>query len=335
MRYVLTILFLLGVHASYGQTIRFQFKRVNSCNQEGTIDSSGYFLTDEKGSAYNNLDGSVILPRPGKYKIVMWSEPGTKFPEIEITDQELFTYTYHEPKIVVRSYGMHPITVYETCDKPIEGYQEDFYPNGHFRIRGNFQNGRPKDSIVTFYSNGAVERRLTYFPKNILTQEYDSLNNLTKVSRNKRSYYLTDYVSIEYYRDGKVKLKESRLKRLVTVEEYYSSGQLKTLQTKKYRKEYYQNGKLSVEYKSKRKRVKEIKGEYRFEFKIFKTAYDFVGNKTEYAVYENWRMLQPQPYFEIRRSDWIDKWYKYENGKNTLIAKSISTKDFFKANSDQ
>lgn len=335
MRYVLTILILLGVQISNGQTIRFQFKRVNACNKLGTIDSSWYFLRDEKDSTYNCQDGTVFLSKPGKYQIVMWSELDTKFPVVEITNQELFTYTYNEPKIVIRSYGMHPITVYETCGKPIEGYQEDFYPNGHLKIRGSFQNGEPRDSLVTFYLNGTIKRRLIYFPKEIQIEEYDSQNRLTKVSHNSnKSYYLTDYRTIEYYSNGKVKLKESSLKRLVTIEEYYSNGQLKILQTKKYRREYFENGELSIEYRWKRKRVKEIKGEYRLEFKVFKTIYNPDGNKIEYAVYENWRMLQPQPFFEIKRSDWIYEWTKYENGKEILIAKSISTKNFYQTNTE-
>ena len=85
-----------------GRQLSFNLKGL-TLQQAGIIDSSWDFLTDEKGSTYNNLDGNVILPKPGYYKIVMWSEPDTKFPEIEITDQELFTCTYNEPRILVHS----------------------------------------------------------------------------------------------------------------------------------------------------------------------------------------------------------------------------------------
>lgn len=332
MRNALTIMILLGVQVSNGQTISFQLKRANACNKSGTIDSSWYSLIDENDSTYNSQDGTVLLPKAGKYRIVMWTEPDTRLQPIEITNQGSYVYTYNEPKIVVRSFGMHPVTVYETCGKPIEGYQEDFYPNGHLKVRGNFQNGKPKDSLVTFYYNGVTERRLTYLPKEILIEEYDSLHNLTRVSHNSnKSYYLTDYKTVEYYGNGKIKLKESSFNRSVTIEEYYPGGQLKIIQTKKYRTEHFENGKISVEYKWKRKKVKEAAQEHRYEFTIHKTTYDLYGNKLEYAVYENWQMIQPQPYLEIKRSDWIDVWTKYENGKDSMIAESISTEDFFKS----
>lgn len=330
---MLIIVMLLGVHSSYGQSIRFQFKRVNACTQLGQIDSTLYYLKDEKDSAYESKDGTVLLPGPGKYKICMWSEPETNFPPIEITSQPLVTYVYNEPKIEVRAYGMHPVMVYETCGKPIDGYLEDFYPNGKCRIRGNFKQGKPKDSLVTFYANGVVKKRKRYLPNEMLIEEYDSLNNITKVSHNSnRSYYLTDYSTVEYYSNGRIKLKESSKNRLVTIEEYYPGGQLKTIQTKKYRTEYFENGKISVACKWKRKRVKEGKGEHSFTYNVHRTAFDSTGDKLTSIVYEYWHMRLPLPFFDLDRSDWIDTWTKYENGKATIIAESIATDAFLKTN---
>ena len=72
---------------------------------------------------------------------------------------------------------LNEITIRELA----EGYQEDFYPNGNVRIRGNFSEGNPKDSLVLFYSNGAVKTR-SHFPlKELIIENYDSLNHLIKV----------------------------------------------------------------------------------------------------------------------------------------------------------
>ena len=48
--------------------------------------------------------------------------------------------------------------VYVKCDIEINGYQEDYYDNGVLKMRGNFKNGRAKDSLVTFYPNGNLEK---------------------------------------------------------------------------------------------------------------------------------------------------------------------------------
>lgn len=37
-------------------------------------------------------------------------------------------------------------------------------------------------------------------------------------------------------------------------------------------------------------------------------------------------------FFDLDRSDWIDTWTKYENGKATIIAESIATDAFLKTN---
>lgn len=327
-KYLFFVLGLLVFQTCPGQTIKFQLSRVNSCNPAGAIDSSFYFLSD-KDSNYYSESGVVYLPGPGRYKIFMFTEPATEFPIVEINAQEFYTYVYNEPKIVARSYGIHPQTVYETCGEPIDGYQTDYYPNGNIRIRGTFINGKPKDSLVTFYPNGVVKKRLLFSGKEIFSEEYDSLFNLVKVIHNRnKAYFLTDYDMIEYHGNGKVKLIQSETDGFVLIKEFFQNGQLKTEQAKKYRFEYFENGKLSTRYKWKRKRIKEAGGGHSFEFKVFKTSFDFLGNKLEAISFENWYNKGFQPVLEIKRSDWINKWVKYERGKPVIIARSISVEKY-------
>lgn len=318
------VLGLLVFQTCLGQKIKFQLSRVNSCNPAGTIDSSFYFLSDSDSNYYSE-DGIVYLPGPGRYKIFMFSEPATEFPIVEINAQKFYTYVYNEPKIVARSYGIHPQTVYEKCGEPIDGYQTDYYPDGNIKIRGTFINGKPKDSLVTFYPNGAVKKRLIFSEKEIFSEEYDSLFNLLKVMHNRnKSYFLIDYDMIEYHTNGKVKLIQSETDGFVLMKEFFYNGQLKTEQAKNYRFEYFENGKLSTWYKWKRKRTKEAGGGHSFEFKVFKKSFDFMGNKLEEISFENWRVKDFQPELDIKRSDWINKWVKYEKEKPVVIARSIS-----------
>ena len=334
MSKLLVFLLLLISHFCSGQQVKFQIKRINPCDRVGKIDSSDYYyLSDNLDSNYYAESGTVILPGPGVYNVHFWTYRDLPFPKITIQDTGLLIYTFDEPKIILRSYGMHPRFVYENCGTLINGYAEDYYSNGNIRIRGNFQEGKPKDSVVKFFSNGIIEKRWTFLLKEVLIEDFDSSANLIKVSHNStKSYYLTDYNTTEYYTNGKLKRTESNIQRLVIIEEFYPNGELKTVQTKKYRNEYFENGNKQITFRWKRKKVKEVKNEYRFEFKIRKTEYNLNGDKVEEIVYEEWRLLQPQPILEISNSDWIYKWTKYENGKEIIVANEIATEDFFKIN---
>jgi len=335
LRIFIAILFLTTLNSACGQNVKFQIKRIRPCDKVGKIDSSDYYLSDNLDSNYYAETGTVILPKPGVYNVYFLTYRDINFPQINILDTGLFVKTFYEPKIILRSYGMHPRLVYENCGILINGYDEDFYSNGNIRIRGNFQEGKPKDSVVTFYSNGVTEKRLTFLPKEIFIEEFDSSTNLIKVSHNSnKSYYLTDYKTTEYYANGNIKRIESNIKRLVTIKEFYPNGQPKIIQTKKYRDEYFENGNKETIFTWKKKKVKEIKGEYRFEFKIQKTKYNQIGNKVEEIVYEEWRLLQPQPRLELSSSDWIYKWIKYEDNKQIIVATDVATEDFLKISKD-
>ena len=334
MSKLLVLLLLLTFHFCRGQLVRFQINRVTQCDNDGKIDSSYYYLTDDKDSIYNNESGTVLLPKTGKYIIHNWSEPDTDFPPINIKEEGLFIYTHYEPKIVMRSYGMHPRYVYEICGKAIDGFQEDFYSNGNLRIRGNFINGKPKDSLVTFYFNGVTKRRLTYLPKEVFIEEYDSLSSLTKVSHNSnKSYYLTDYKTTEYYPNGQVRLKESNINKLVRLEEFYPNAKVKVVQTKKRRIEYYENGNKKIEYTWKRKKQKVIPGEFNFDYTVRKRLFNETGLLLELQVYDYWGLYQPQPRLEFSKSDWINRWVKWDNGKEIIVASDEGTEKYFKNNS--
>jgi hypothetical protein len=232
----------------------------------------------------------------------------------------------------LRSYGIHPVFVYEDCGKAINGYNEDFYTNGNIRIRGNFRDGRPKDSVVTFFTNGITEKRMTFLPKEIFIQIFDSSGNLTEASHNSnRSYYLTEYDNTKYFSNGKIRRHEIRNKTWISDKEFYSGGQLKTILTKNYCKKYFENGDIEIIYNWKRKKVKEFR-EKRFQFRVIKTTYDLDGNKTEEVSYDYWQREFLQPTLEIAGAEWIHDWVKYSKKEITIIAHEISTDEYFHKN---
>lgn len=327
--FALSLLFTISF--CNGQVVRFQMIRVTPCDTIGKVDSSFYYLVDDKDSIYENWSGIVIVPKIGKYEIRSRWEPDTDFPAIDINKEGLFIYTFYEPKIVMRSYGMHPTYVYEICGKAIDGFQEDFFLNGSPRIRGNFVKGKPKDSLVTFYPNGAAKKRVTYLAKEIFIEEYDSLSNLVKVSHNSnKSYYLTDYKTTEYYPNGMIRLKESSVDRVVQFHEYYPNGQVKTVQARKWRREYHENGIRSIFYTWKRKKQMVIRGKYNFDYTIRKKIFDAAGSLSEVQIYEHWGVYDLQPGLEFRLSDWIIKWIKWENGKKIVFVQDEDSDKYFK-----
>lgn len=295
------IFVFLFLNVLYGQNVRFQIIRVNPCEKIEKIDSSDYYLYKTHfDSVFNNENGIVKLPKPGFYKIHFSSYYDYKSIEINIPDTGLFIYKINESKIILRSYGMHPVLVYESCGKLIEGYEEDYYPNGNIKLRGTFLKGRPKDSLLTYFPNGIIKRRLIKLSKENFIQEFDSLGTLLVVRHNSnRSYYLSDFIKKEYYNDGQIKRFERNINRLILFKEYYPNGKLRIEQSKKYRKEYYENGIKKLIYKWKRKNVSLRKGEFKFDYKIQKITYDTNGKKIGKQFFEEKGELFPQPNLEF------------------------------------
>lgn len=339
MRQINIILLLLIFNCCCGQQIKFQIKRVTICDSVGKIDTlNDYYLTNLDSiidTLYNSELGTTFLPTLGKYQIHMLSESYTDFPDIDIKVPGLFIYTHYEPKIALRTYGMHLQQTYETCGKPIEGFNEDFYSNGNRRIVGNFSLGKPKDSLVTFYWNGNIQKRFRYLLKETYIEEFDSLSNLIKISHNSnKSFYLSDYKSTQYFENGKIQLNESSFDNLIIIEEYFSNGQLKIKQTKKRRTEYYDNGRIYITYNWNRKKRKGIRNKIQYDFNVYKKTYNEKGKVIEEIVYEEWGLFNQQPKIEVAQSDWIITWTKFENDNKTILAKDVSTTDFFKKWSD-
>jgi hypothetical protein len=77
---------------------------------------------------------------------------------------------------------------------------------------------------------------------------------------------------------------------------------------------------------------KVIPGEYNFEYTITKKSFDETGLLLEVQVYDYWGLYQPQPRLEFSKSDWINKWIKWDKRKEIIVASDEDTEKYFKNN---
>ncbi|HMC99763.1 MAG TPA: hypothetical protein VKH37_06415, partial [Ferruginibacter sp.] len=258
-------------------------------------------------------------------------DPGYPELTIDIFDTGLFVYKLHEPGLVERRSGFHGNYFFMYCGHVVEGYAEDRYEHGNLRLRGNFVKGKPKDSLVSFYSNGVVKRRIHFLAKELLIEDFDSLSRLIKISHNSnKRWYLTDYHWKEFYPNGKIKLIESSVDRLVISKEYYANGNLKKEQTRNHRLEFYPDKKLMRSWYWKVTERNTIGKTIKYDRQISMTKFDEHGKLLESFVCEEWNSAFPQPDLILVRSYWIIKWTKWKNGRPVVIAEDISTEDFLK-----
>jgi antitoxin component YwqK of YwqJK toxin-antitoxin module len=339
MKHYLSLLLLHLFYLSNGQQVKFKLYRIDSCDSIPILSAYPYYyLKDSAGNEYpdhetlkSETPEILILPRPGFYKIYIWLEPEADLSPILITDSGTFSYTYKEGKTVMRLSGMHFFRKYWTCDTLSQGYQEDFYPNGKIRIRGNFLNGSPKDSVVTFYPNGAKRKSLMFLRKDsvLQVQEFDSLSNILRISLYRKDHrHLSDYHTVQFFENSKIMHTESNVSHVLKSKDYYIDGTLKTNQTEFKRIDYFTSGKIKTFWHWKRKGTKKYASGKKYSYSIYKTDYSESGDLINSTVYEYWDIWEKQPPLEINKCDWIVSLKNFSNGKLIFKIKDIDPSDF-------
>lgn len=319
-----------------GQSIRFQLLRNDFCSRNFNIDSTGYSLIDKlNDTTYNALhqskNGIISLPRFGTYFInTYYTDSLFTNIKIEIKDTGLFVYYFNEPKLAgaVDPNIYHPFLQYFSCGHLANGYLEDFFNNGNPRIKGNFINGQPLDSVIIFYPSGFPKTKKIILKKQIIIEKYDSLFNLVELSKYKRGY-LADYKETLFFTNKNIKSIEERKKGIFTLKEYFERGNIKTIQTKTKRIEYYSDGKISCSYRWKKVKDLTIND---YNFVITRDTFDINEKMVQRQVYEYW-INNPKistPKLNIDESDWIVFWIKIKDGITTTICEDESTEDYFK-----
>lgn len=247
------------------------------------LDSGAYLVkfepvnTDasDTKSYYEAENGIISVPSPGKYSLFCGEEIEPLF-EIEINNPGVYEYKRYVSKISALQYGSDTGLIYKDCGKICEGYVEDFYENGNLRIRGNFSNGKPKDSLVKFYHNGKVQEKTIIKDKEKTIFTYDSIGNL--IIRSRSSKHDRDSKFTMYYPNGRIRYDRSNSNNIVKKDTYYPDGTRKVKQRKKYKVEYYKNG--SIKSIIKWTKRKDFEG---YKFTINSTFFKETGEleKTE------------------------------------------------------
>jgi hypothetical protein len=322
MRKLLFILSLLISTDAFAQTIWFQMQRVNYCTKETKIDSSYYYLTDMLGVSYKNIRGKVYLPAFGEYQVHYPRQPELVFPLIRVINNET-VYTHYDSKIRIDlgvQYGS--LYVYKDCKGLLNGVQEDFYQDGTVKMRGNFKNGVPKDSITLFYENGGPHKSIIYLPRHLYIKEFDSLSNLVKIS-----HYGTDptalpsFVTTTFYPGGSIQTNERLSRGFVYLTEYYQGKKIKVEMDRKSRKEYTPRGMMEAMYKWK-ERASNKDPYYNKKFEVVKSSYDASGRKTEEIKYHI-SSDQKQPPVGLGMAAYFVYWKKFSpDGQERLLFKN-------------
>jgi len=325
IKYIAIVPMLTACLCCSGQGFRFQFYRTKACSTVEKLDTQyEIHKVGNLDTGYSPKAGVVYLPGPGSYGI--WMDGPLLDTVFDIRDTGLFVFRFKEPDHgFYETHAVDTPPLYSRCDTMLEGYQEYNYPDGTLEMRGTFKDGYEKDSLVTFYRNGKVKMRLLRPPKIITITDFDSLGNKLSIKHIEHKSFMVyrEYDLKEFYPGGKVKKIESSKKRVSRINEFYSSGLPKIVQTKNRRTEYYDNGLKSVAYTWKHKKSNDIT--------IYKTAYDTTGRLLQKTVCEEWITdYIPQPSIKISRSDLIVSIEKYDGGKVVFSVKDIDTKEYLK-----
>ncbi|HZY39584.1 MAG TPA: hypothetical protein VFE53_23170 [Mucilaginibacter sp.] len=334
MRFFAVLILVLGSSLSFGQSIRFQLYRTGPCSAKDQLDTaySLYKAPFSIDTSFLPKKGIVYLPGIGKYKIYFDDGPIVDT-TIDIRDTGLFVFRYAEPFVGLYPGGIDMPPVYASCGKRINGYFQDFYQNGKIKIRGDFVHGYPKDSIVTYYANGALKSKERVFKKETVFETFDSLTHRIKITRRQNGSIISYRWrrSAAFFADGSLKLKESDVNRICKIKEYYLNGRIKIRQTKRRRVEKLENGHKKVVFRW-RKKIELFKPREKgiHDNTIHQVAYDENGRILQMAVYEVWDSSVSPPALELEKADWIVSLKKFKDGKEIYSVADVDTKSIKK-----
>lgn len=324
MNKLLLLFFTLISHFASGQTqtIWFQMQRVNYCTKETVIDSNYFYLADMLGNQYKNVRGKVFLPAAGEYQIFYPTQPDIIFPVINI-QKDTNIYTHYDSKIRVGLGFDNGVTyVYKDCNGLLNGEHEDYYEDGIVKMRGNFKNGIPKDSISIFHPNGIPYKSIIYLPRHLYIKEFDSLARVVKISHyGTENSASPNYTATTFYPNGNIHIAEKSYRGIIQFTEYYEGKRLKVEMTRDWRKEYTPAGTLETMYKWKEKAARKPPYIHK-KFEITRTSYDASGRKTEEIKYHT-PSFNKQPQVGLGSAAYFVYWKKFSpDGQEELVLRN-------------
>lgn len=287
MKYLSLLIFFFFLSSSYSQEYSFQLYsqycdsivelEYNYVMKE--VETGDYYFPEwTADSSYNFSAKPIILPSGGKFQV---SSDWLDFKDIVIVIDKpgLTKYTIHVPKIAEHEGGVDLPPYYICCGKSCNGYNEDYYDNGQLRIKGVFKKGYAIE-LSEYYPNGMKKLKMDYRNGYFYSKSYDSMGNLIYEDRCRTLQYAfyRDYRYAKYFPNEKLHVKWEIKDHFTTIQEYYSSGKPKIIQTKTKRKEYYENGKIKTAYKWKKIKEDNSFDQEKKLFSIYKITYDNKGH---------------------------------------------------------
>jgi antitoxin component YwqK of YwqJK toxin-antitoxin module len=331
MRYFPAAIFLFLGTVCFGQSVRFKLYQTGSCSPKERLDTAYalYKAPFSSDTAFIPKKGIADLPGIGKYRIYLHNGHVVDT-TIDIRDTGLFILRYREPDIGRYPGGLDMAPVYVSCGKLVNGYFEAFYPNGKIKLRGNFVGGYPRDSLVTYYANGALESKERIYKKETVVEKFDSLSRRTKIieSQNGPVMIYRWRKSTEFFPDGSISLKESDIRHIYTIRAYYPNGRKKIKQTKKRRVEYQDNGVKTLVCRRRQKlELFDVHIKYMNDYLFHKKEYDERGKLVQITVYECYAR-SGFPNWGSYEADWIVNLKKFKDGKVTYQLSDVAAKDY-------
>lgn len=291
MKKIVFILFLFFAKQLVSQ-ISFNPVFLNQCTNES--ENVPWLLKDStkfyKADVFNF--SKVELNKLGQYELYVDLEENPI--EINIDKNGITRDTFFLKKIKFVSYISNPpISEYQICDSLANGKGIDFFRSG-IRMKGEFVDGQPIDSLFTFYRNGKISeifipnkddwKKFTYYKNGTLHLIYDTKNKF----------------ETEFYEDGQTKVKrtwsnKNRSKRF----EFYNDGKTKVVGNNKKIKWFNDRGQLVEKIKIRKlKFIDKIKSKIYFDhfneqYRHIWKSYDDNGvlirkiifNKYDYFLY--------------------------------------------------
>lgn len=129
------------------------------------------------------------------------------------------------------------------CEDDLNGIYTEYYFNGKIRVKGNYLDGKVKDTVSHYYSNGKLKSRTTVFKDLVSTKDYYP-NASIKFDYNSNKKFRKSY-----FEDGRVMSKTSN-KGLKSFHKY-ENGELRSKSNHRKQVYFYKNGEKEQSLKVK------------------------------------------------------------------------------------
>ena len=243
------IIFILFSYWSFGQqtdSVQYSLLFKDCCSHEiktyGEI-YTDWFVTDALGKKYIPKKNIVDLEK-GKDYYLNNEGYGILNQSIHLKDSiKIDTILNSCIQYVNPIFFFTWNLIHLNCDDTLNGVYIEYYPNGIIRRKGNFNNGRIKDTMNTYFSNGTLKSSTLFIKNDTIYKTFYPNGKISHL------YNSSKRNTISFFTNGGVKSKRSNSK----MKEFnrYSNDQLWYKIKNSKQISYYRNGNMDQKLKRK------------------------------------------------------------------------------------